>query len=154
MCDAPFKMERGCLLEKRCPACRILKVSVREDEPFYKKRHRVFVSRDGSKFKAHCFYPQEPTLKLLFDDINIKELSDDIMDQIIEEDGYSHINRLLLENLKPREIEILTMHLNEYTMLEISREFNITRERVRQVIEHIMKQLRHPILGKQLKKYT
>jgi len=30
ICEAPFKMERGCLLEKRCPACRLLK-TIKED---------------------------------------------------------------------------------------------------------------------------
>ncbi len=150
MCDAPFKMTRGCLLEKRCPACRIFGVSSRTDEPFYKERHRVFTKPEGSTYRINCFYPQEQTLKLLYDDAVLKESSNDIMDEIINDDASEHIEKVLEENLKPREIKALMMHIDEYDLIEIGNELGVTRERARQIVSSAIKQLKHPMIGRQL----
>ena len=63
----------------------------------------------------------------------------------------------VLSTLTPREESVLKFRYGfnggERTLEEVGREFNITRERVRQIEEKALRKLRHPSRSKKLKEY-
>src|SRR5690606_33340013 len=55
----------------------------------------------------------------------------------------------VLDTLKPREKEVLMLRFGlvggrEYTLEEVGRRFNVTRERIRQIEAKALRKLRHP----------
>jgi len=42
---------------------------------------------------------------------------------------------------------------NEYTLEEVGQKFGVTRERIRQIEGHALRQLRHPRRARELKEY-
>lgn len=64
----------------------------------------------------------------------------------------------VLDTLKPREKEVLMLRFGlvggrEYTLEEVGRRFNVTRERIRQIEAKALRKLRHPSRFTQLKGY-
>ena len=76
----------------------------------------------------------------------------------MQEDFRKQIEEVL-EHLNDREKEViklrfgLTPDKSERTLEEIGQALNVTRERVRQIESSAIKKLRHPNIGKILKKY-
>jgi RNA polymerase primary sigma factor len=63
-----------------------------------------------------------------------------------------------LENHTPREGTILRMRFglgdgNEHTLEEVGQQFNVTRERIRQIEEKALRKLRQPSSGRKLKSF-
>jgi len=64
----------------------------------------------------------------------------------------------ILATLQPREAEIIRMRFgldggHQRTLEEVGQEFNITRERVRQIEAKVMRKLKHPSRSRLLKEY-
>jgi len=64
----------------------------------------------------------------------------------------------IMQTLKPRELKVLSMRFGlldglEHTLEEIGVEFQITRERVRQIEAKALRKMRHPSCIKKLKDY-
>jgi RNA polymerase primary sigma factor len=64
----------------------------------------------------------------------------------------------LLETLSPREEKILRLRFglddgHDRTLEEVGREFNVTRERIRQIEARALRKLRHPSRSKKLRDY-
>jgi RNA polymerase primary sigma factor len=64
----------------------------------------------------------------------------------------------VLATLTPREEEILRMRfgigrITDYTLEEVGRDFEVTRERIRQIEVKALRKLRHPTRAKQLKPF-
>jgi RNA polymerase primary sigma factor len=80
------------------------------------------------------------------------------MEQVMQEDFRKQIDEVL-EHLNEREREVIKMRFglmpdkSERTLEEIGQELKVTRERVRQIESSAIKKLRHPNIGKLLKKY-
>ena len=80
------------------------------------------------------------------------------IEQVMQEDLKQQIENVL-HHLNDREIEVIKMRFglepykSEKTLEEIGNELNVTRERVRQIESSAIKKLRHPTIGKDLKKY-
>ena len=80
------------------------------------------------------------------------------MDNVMQEDFRKQIDEVL-QNLNDREREVIKMRFglmedkSERTLEEIGQELKVTRERVRQIESSAIKKLRHPNIGKILKKY-
>lgn len=67
--------------------------------------------------------------------------------------------RKVLATLSPREEKIIRMRFGigeqrEYTLEEVGKYFNVTRERIRQIEAKALRKLRHPQRGKELKSYN
>jgi RNA polymerase primary sigma factor len=61
-------------------------------------------------------------------------------------------------SLTPREQKVLVLRFGledgrSRTLEEVGREFNVTRERIRQIEAKALRKLRHPSLSKKLKDY-
>jgi RNA polymerase primary sigma factor len=64
----------------------------------------------------------------------------------------------VLATLSPREARVLRLRFGlddgtTYTLEEVGRKFGLTRERIRQIEGHALRQLRHPQCSQQLKDY-
>jgi RNA polymerase primary sigma factor len=64
----------------------------------------------------------------------------------------------VLSSLTPREKKVLVLRFGlddgrSRTLEEVGREFNVTRERIRQIEAKALRKLRHPSRSKKLKDY-
>ena len=64
----------------------------------------------------------------------------------------------VLETLTPREAMVLRLRFGlvdgrQRTLEEVGREFNVTRERIRQIESKALRKLRHPSRSKRLKDF-
>jgi RNA polymerase primary sigma factor len=80
------------------------------------------------------------------------------LENVMQEDFRKQIDEVL-QHLNEREREVIKMRFglmedkSERTLEEIGQELKVTRERVRQIESSAIKKLRHPNIGKLLKKY-
>ena len=63
-----------------------------------------------------------------------------------------------LEKLSPRERKVIRLRFGledgrAHTLEEVGREFNVTRERIRQIEAKALRRLKNPNIGKKLKDY-
>ena len=64
----------------------------------------------------------------------------------------------MLDSLTPRERRVLQLRFGledgrSRTLEEVGREFNVTRERIRQIEAKALRKLRHPTRSRKLKDY-
>ena len=82
--------------------------------------------------------------------------SDDTFEEVYTKD-LSEVIANMLSNLKPREEEIIRLRYGfdgpEQTLEQVGNKFNITRERVRQIENKVIRKLRHPSKAKILREY-
>ncbi|AQV93875.1 RNA polymerase sigma factor RpoD [Cupriavidus necator] len=72
--------------------------------------------------------------------------------------GLRAVVREMLDELSPREAKVLRMRFGidmstDYTLEEVGKQFDVTRERIRQIESKAMKKLRHPSRADQLITY-
>ena len=109
---------------------------------------------------------QEPvTLEAPVGEEDDSHLGDFIQDQKIAEPAEAVSFNLLheqleklLEGLSPREATVLRMRFGlvdgrPYTLEEVGKEFNVTRERIRQIESKALRKLRHPSRSKLLRDF-
>ena len=154
MCGTPFKMTRGCLLEKRCPACRLIGIQNNPGNPYYLRRWRILVKPEGSKFKTWCFYDQVEPLHMLYDMLTPREQTEDIMDEIIRRDNNEHIMAIFNDNFTPREVHITMQDVRGYTLGEIGKELGLSRARVGQILCGVHRRMKHPTISRPLKEFN
>ena len=88
-------------------------------------------------------------------------IQDDDASQPAEEASYTLLREQLEEVLKtltPREEEVLRMRFGlidgkPHTLEEVGKEFNVTRERIRQIESKALRKLRHPSRSKKLRDF-
>jgi len=92
-------------------------------------------------------------------------LGDLIEDKKVASPGEAAINRNLqdqtkkvLSTLNPKEEKVLRMRFGieekkDHTLEEVGQDFNVTRERIRQIEEKALRKLRHPRRSKKLKTF-
>ena len=90
-------------------------------------------------------------------------LGDFIVDKKIASPGEAAVNRNLVEQTKkilstltPRQEKIVRMRFGieekaDYTLEQVGQDYNLTRERIRQIEEKALRKLRHPSRSKKLK---
>ena len=64
----------------------------------------------------------------------------------------------MLETLSPREAKVLCMRFGikmntDHTLEEVGKQFDVTRERIRQIEAKALRKLRHPSRSEQLKSF-
>ena len=98
-------------------------------------------------------------------DDNDSQLSDFIEDQntlppaeATLQNSMRHIVAEVLDSLSPREAKVLRMRYgvdmaSDYTLEEVGKQFDVTRERIRQIEAKAMTKLRHPSRAEKLKTF-
>jgi len=91
------------------------------------------------------------------EDLIADEKSPSPSDSLLKKDLVSQI-RKLLGGLSPREERILRLRFGigedkEYTLEEVGKQFNLSRERIRQIEAKAIQRLRHPSHQREIKEY-
>ena len=73
-------------------------------------------------------------------------------------EGLSETTQSILESLTARESKVLRMRFgigeeSDHTLEEVGQDFNVTRERIRQIEAKALRKLRHPSRSEQLKSF-
>lgn len=73
-------------------------------------------------------------------------------------EGLSEATRIILESLTPREAKVLRMRFGiemntDHTLEEVGKQFDVTRERIRQIEAKALRKLRHPTRSEQLRSF-
>jgi len=157
LCHAPFKMERGCNLEKRCPACRELRVQRGDRQPYHMVDMKVQRKTENySVFIKYCA-PEEtyileeiamidPNNELFVGagtaDDPIKEMERTVIAETIED---------VMGTLTYNEAYVLRrVTMEDAQLTEVALELSLGRERVRQINSSAIKKLKHPKIGRAL----
>jgi len=74
-------------------------------------------------------------------------------------EGMSETVREMLNTLTPREAKVLRMRFGlgmntDHTLEEVGKEFDVTRERIRQIEAKALRKLKHPTRSKRLKDFN
>jgi RNA polymerase primary sigma factor len=72
--------------------------------------------------------------------------------------GLSESTREILSSLTPREAKVLRMRFGidmntDHTLEEVGKQFDVTRERIRQIEAKALRKLRHPSRSEQLRSF-
>jgi len=162
VCDATFKMSRGCLLEKRCPACRFLKLQKNGDLGFKRLKNKLsaFACADNTQ-RNFRLSDETNIIKFLQSRVNgsvdMLQTEQDPINLIMREE----VHNLILEcfsSLTDREKVALSYRFGidceEKTLEEVSVILKVTRERVRQIDSSAIKKLKHPRVSRKMKEYV
>ena len=68
------------------------------------------------------------------------------------------VTKEVLDTLTPREAKVLRMRFGiemntDHTLEEVGKQFDVTRERIRQIEAKALRKLRHPLRGRNLKAF-
>ena len=160
VCEAPFSMDRGCSLEKRCPACRILglqKPTTFDYEPRMIKIGNEKILRYAPPMCTHrdmMLMNESNLLWFAYKDEEWKYSTDVALDDEL----LVKLNEVL-QQLNEREIKVIKMrfgmkpYMYDLQLEEIANNLGVTRERIRQIESAAIKKLKHPKLGRRLKDY-
>ena len=75
-----------------------------------------------------------------------------------DSEGMSETVREMLSTLTPREAKVLRMRFGlsmntDHTLEEVGKQFDVTRERIRQIEAKALRKLRHPSRAERLKSF-
>jgi len=154
VCDGWFKMERGCLLEKRCPSCRELNltksmIKTLGERRVFQEATAYSVTNSGKEIKKPLLHNLHESVLAEYMEYETTPIKNEVEASIKREIGVK-ILELLKEILNGREFTVvcMTFGLNDFydthTLEEISKEIGVTRERVRQIQSSAIKKLKHP----------
>ena len=78
--------------------------------------------------------------------------------EVATEEGLRDATRNILSGLTAREAKVLRMRFGidmntDHTLEEVGKQFDVTRERIRQIEAKALRKLRHPTRSDQLKSY-
>ena len=93
------------------------------------------------------------TFILRIEDTNAEQPLDETIDS-----GLSESTREILSSLTPREAKVLRMRFGidmntDHTLEEVGKQFDVTRERIRQIEAKALRKLRHPSRAHNLKSF-
>jgi len=156
ICDGTFEQSRGCLLEKRCPACRILHPqglttlkSQHEELPISNDLIYSYYKNDKEREKAK---EEEINTILSIDKIVYKQITGIYVDNnasLPEDNAFYEERKELLEKAlgfltEKEKIAVREIIMNEETHDYVAEKLNVTRERARQLAHSGIKKLKHP----------
>ena len=154
VCEGTFKMERGCYLEKRCPACRIFQIG-KSNVPLWKtKNYRFMKELHYAKLVKYTCPSEYELLKEHTSWYNNEPEEDDpLLKMILKEELSEQIDELLTNLNNKEKIAIQLVIMDEFLLREAGDALGVTTERIRQIISSGIKKLKHPKVGRPILKY-
>ena len=154
VCEGTFKMERGCYLEKRCPACRIFQIG-KSNTPLWKtKRYRFMKHQHYAKLVKYTCPSEYELLKEYRSWYNSEPGEDDpLFKMVLQEELSEQVDKLLAEITEREEDAIRLVVMEEYLLREAGEILGITTERTRQIVSSGIKKLKHPRVSRPILKY-
>jgi len=88
----------------------------------------------------------------------IEDIDADLPDHSATQEGLKETTRNVLSGLTARESKVLRMRFGiemntDHTLEEVGKQFDVTRERIRQIEAKALRKLRHPSRSEQLKSF-
>jgi len=158
ICEAPFKMTKGCNLEKRCHACRFLNVNELTGDIYETRKNRSrFTKKLGHGSSPYVVYNESLLVDALSEGdfcFHTEKICDTHKDMENEE-TLKMIQYFLSEFFTHREKMVITYlygleDKGEYTKEETGKILGITGLRVGQIAISVVSKLRHPKLSRKL----
>ena len=123
------------------------------DLPLDKVRKVFQIAKEPTSLETPIGEEEDSHLGDLIPDTKISLPDDMTMNQNLNE-----TTRQVLKSLTPREEKVLMMRFGigerrDHTLDEIGQDFDVTRERIRQIEAKALGKLRHPSRSKQLKSF-
>ena len=96
---------------------------------------------------------EENSLADLIEDQNTEGPSETADREMLREEVRRALSSLTLRERQVIELRFGLINDHDYTLEEVGRHLNVTRERVRQIEERAIRKLRHPAASRLLKEY-
>ncbi|HEX9037567.1 MAG TPA: sigma-70 family RNA polymerase sigma factor [Ktedonobacterales bacterium] len=96
---------------------------------------------------------EENSLSDLIEDQNTEGPSESADREMLREEVRRALNSLTLRERQVIELRFGLIDDHDYTLEEVGKRLNVTRERVRQIEERAIRKLRHPAASRMLKEY-
>ncbi len=123
------------------------------DMPEDKIRKVLKIAKDPISMETPVGDDEDSNLGDFIEDINASSPLD-----AATSEGLSEATREVLSGLTAREAKVLRMRFgidmaNDHTLEEVGKQFDVTRERIRQIEAKALRKLRHPNRSEQLKSF-
>lgn len=128
-------------------------LSERMDMPEDKVRKVLKISKEPISMETPIGDDEDSHLGDFIEDTNVLLPSDTATNA-----GLSESTRDILSSLTPRESKVLRMRFGidmntDHTLEEVGKQFDVTRERIRQIEAKALRKLRHPSRSEQLRSF-
>lgn len=128
-------------------------LSERLDMPEEKVRKVLKISKEPISMETPIGDDEDSHLGDFIEDINVLLPSDTATNA-----GLSESTHDILSSLTPREAKVLKMRFGidmntDHTLEEVGKQFDVTRERIRQIEAKALRKLRHPSRSEQLRSF-
>ncbi len=128
-------------------------ISEKLDMPLEKVRKVFQIAKEPTSLETPIGEEEDSHLGDFIPDPNVELPENLAMDQNLHESTHS-----VLETLTPREERVLKMRFGigeqrDHTLEEIGQDFDVTRERIRQIEAKALRKLRHPSRSKNLRSF-
>ncbi len=125
----------------------------RMEMPEEKVRKVLKIAKEPISMETPIGDDEDSHLGDFIEDLNILAPSDSASFE-----GLRRTTREALEGLTPREAKVLRMRFGidmntDHTLEEVGKQFDVTRERIRQIEAKALRKLRHPSRSDQLKTF-
>ena len=157
LCQGSFKMTRGCNLEKRCPACRVLNIINSVEKPWILVHDRALQSEGSiSNYINYCAPDQTYLLREIAENNPHAVLGyntePDPMDIILLEESSIAIGEVLLHLTHNEEYVVKRLIMDNDERSIVAAELNLTVARIGQIANSAIKKLKHPKIGRELQR--
>ena len=128
-------------------------IAEKMDMPVEKVRKVLKIAKEPISLETPIGEEEDSSLGDFIEDEKAIDPSDAVVDANLAEQ-----TRKVLETLTPREEKVLRMRFgiggkSDHTLEEVGQDFNVTRERIRQIEAKALKKLRNPGRAKQLESF-
>jgi len=128
-------------------------IAEKMDMPVEKVRKVLKIAKEPISLETPIGEEEDSSLGDFIEDEKAVDPSDAVVDADLAEQ-----TRKVLETLTPREEKVLRMRFgiggkSDHTLEEVGQDFNVTRERIRQIEAKALKKLRNPGRAKQLESF-
>ena len=129
-------------------------ISTRMDMPVDKVRRIQKISKEPISLETPIGEEEDSHLGDFIEDKTAISPSDAVIEQALQEQ-----TERVLATLTPREERVLRLRFgigecSDHTLEEVGRDFEVTRERIRQIEAQALRKLRHPSRAKRLRTFT
>ena len=116
-------------------------------------RYRTTIAKEPISLETPIGEEEDSHLGDFIEDKNMISPTDAVINMNLAEQ-----TRKVLKTLTPREEKVLRMRFgigekSDHTLEEVGQDFEVTRERIRQIEAKALRKLRHPSRSKQLKSF-
>ena len=129
-------------------------ISGKMEIPVEKIKKVMKIAKEPVSLETPIGEDEDSSLGDFIEDKSAKNPADEVVYLKLKEH-----TRLILDTLNKREAEVLRQRFgiecdSDHTLEEVGKQFNVTRERIRQIEAKALRKLRHPTRSRIMKTFT